>query len=243
MGLGDEILVTGQARQLQERDPRPVYVVGKDAVPRWHWLWDGNPRFTKNKCGAQILVNGPGARPYVDYSEATPERWAYTDWRVTPGELYVPRIRKGDYVIIEPNIKRRASPNKDWGWDRWQELVRLMPDVRFMQLGPQGTRALDGVTFMRADNFQDALTLLSGARACVLHEGALHHTAAAFGIPAVVLFGGMLPLNTAYSAHVNLVVDAPEALGWRIPHPACAAAWDKIEPALVAEKLQGILYG
>ena len=81
----DEIMVTGQARQLQETDPRPVYVVGKDVGPRWHWLWDGNPRFTKNKHGAQLLKNGPGARPYIDYQRSTPERWAYTDWQARRG--------------------------------------------------------------------------------------------------------------------------------------------------------------
>ena len=45
-----------------------------------------------------------------------------------------------------------------------------------------------------------------------------------------VLFGGMTsPRNTGYdSAMSTLAVDDPEALGWRIPHPACTAAWEKI---------------
>ena len=59
--------------------------------------------------------------------------------------------------------------------------------------------------------------MLSGARAAVLHEGGLHHAAAALGMPAVVLFGGMIsPRNTGYDVHVNLAIDDPEALGWRI---------------------------
>src|SRR4029434_1689316 len=156
MGLGDEVMVTGQARQLQEKDPRPVYVVGKDAGPRWHWLWDGNPRLTQNKHGAQILKNGPGARSYVDYDKSTPERWAYTDWRATPGELYLPRLEPGDYVLIEPHIKQRASPNKRWQWDHWQALVKLCPDVRWVQMGPEGTQLLDGVEFKRTDTFREA---------------------------------------------------------------------------------------
>ena len=242
MGLGDEILVTGQARQLQERDPHPVYVVGKDAGPRWHWLWDGNPRLTKNKHGAQILMNGPGARPYVDYAKSTPERWAYTNWRTVPGELYLPRLEPSDYVLIEPHVKKRASPNKQWG--RWQALVDLMPEVRWLQVGPSGTEVLRGAVFIETTDFRQACIQLSGVRAAVLPEGGLHHAAAALGIPSIVLFGSMTsPRNTGYDAHVNLAIDDPEGLGWRISHPACAAAWDKIVPEYVAERLKGILNG
>ncbi len=45
MGYGDEIMVTGAARRLQDAgDPRPVAVLDRHARPRRHPLWAGNPR-------------------------------------------------------------------------------------------------------------------------------------------------------------------------------------------------------
>ena len=61
----------------------------------------------------------------------------------------------------------------------------------WLQLGPEGTKVLEGVRFRQTDNFKERLLSLSGARAGVFHEGALHH-AAAWGLPAVVIFGAML---------------------------------------------------
>ena len=111
----------------KRHDPRPVYVVGKDAGRRWHPLWDRNPRFTKNKHGAQLLKNGPGARPYVDYAKSTMERWFYTRWQVPPGELFRLGLSQVATCLIEPNLKKRASPNKQWdgAGKRWS----LRPDA------------------------------------------------------------------------------------------------------------------
>ena len=49
------------------------------------------------------------------------------------------------------------------------------------------------------------------------------------------------PRNTGYDLHINLAVDDPEALGWRIPHLACERAWAQITPRLVADHLETLL--
>ncbi len=250
MGWGDEIMVTGEARRLRKRDPRPVAVRGKRAGVRWHPIWDGNPRLaTPDDVAAgrdvQWLDNGPGLRPYVDYPRCTPERWAYTDWRCTPGEVFVPRLTRQDYVVIEPLIKAKASPNKRWGWERWQALVRLLPELDWVQLGPLGTRLLAGVRHVVTTDFVAACTALSGASAAVLPEGGLHHAAAALGVPAVTIFGGMTsPANTGYDGHINLFVDDGRSpCGMRVECGHCAAAMASITPELVAEHLEELLHG
>ena len=71
MGWGDEIMATGQARVMQESDPRKVAVADAAGRVRWHPAWQGNPRIaTPREAGhgdVQRLTNGPGCRPYVDY--------------------------------------------------------------------------------------------------------------------------------------------------------------------------------
>jgi len=228
VGYGDEIMVTGEARRRQEAgDPR---IATPEAVAR------GLP--------VQTIVNGPGCRPYIDYGRTTATRWAYRDWRATPGELYdIERRKPRDYVIVEPHIKAKASPNKDWGWARWQALVGRL-DLDWVQLGPPSTRLLDGVRHIETATFLAACRALTGARAAVLPEGGLHHAAAALGVPAVVIFGAMTsPANTGYDLHVNLYEPAGGAspCGMRVPCGHCARAMAGIEPETVASHLEQLL--
>ena len=148
------------------------------------------------------------------------------------------------WMPLEPRIKAGASPNKDWGWARWQALVRLRRDVDWVQLGPPGTRLLDGARLVATADFRTACALLSGARAAVLPEGGLHHAAAALRVPAVVIFGGMTsPANTGYETHVNLfeTMGGASPCGQRLPCDHCARAMAAITPEAVADHLERIL--
>lgn len=270
MGWGDEIMATGEARRLQRGDPRPVAVRGRDGRQRWHPVWAGNPRMaTPEQVGAgrdvQWIDNGPGCRPYIDHARMrrdfefaypgqpyAPKRldvalpWRFTGWRATPGELpAVKRPKHGAYIVVEPNTKASASPNKDWDWQRWQALVlsARWTDAPWVQVGPPGTRVLDGVVHMPTAAFMDACQVLAGARAAVLPDGGLHHAAAALGIPAVVIFGGFTsPANLGYDAHVNLFAGG-DPCGMRVRCAHCERAMASIRPEAVARNLEGILNG
>ncbi len=264
-------MAAGEARRLQEAgDPRPVAVRGRDGRPRWHPVWDGNPRIAKPEQVArgldvQSIANGPGCRPYVDYQRMRDEfaaafpgqrfttklcdprlPWRYTAWRATPGELFhLPHRAPGGYVIIEPHIKARASPNKDWGWERWQALVRLRRDLDWVQLGAGGMRIVDGARYVATTDFRAACAVLAGARAAVLPEGGLHHAAAALNVPAVVIFGAMTdPANTGYASHVNFFdpLGGGGPCGQRVACDHCARAMAAIDPASVAERLERLLH-
>jgi hypothetical protein len=268
LGYGDEIMVAGEARRLwRPSDPRPVAVLDRHGRPRWHPLWDGNPRIARPGAVARglavrTMTNGPGCRPYVDYARMRAEfgalfparpfttkvcdprlPWRYTAWRASPGELpSVPRRAPGRYVVIEPHVKAGASPNKDWGWACWQALVRRRRDLDWLQLGAGGARVLEGVRHIETAGFRAACGLLAGARAAVLPEGGLHHAAAALKVPAVVIFGAMTsPANTGYPGHVNLFEPAGGPCGQRVPCDHCARAMAAIDPAAVADHLERIL--
>jgi hypothetical protein len=257
MGWGDEIMVTAQARRLQERDPRKVAVIGADHRQRWSAIWEGNPRIVRpgelrSLAGVQLLRNGPGARPYLDYARFNNrDRSAalvFTQFRAEPGEIYLSaaeaelgRQARGA-VILEPSIKLGASPNKAWGWARWQRLAELLRDLRLVQIGPAGTRSLLGVELIETRDFRQACGVLSGAALLIAPEGGLHHAAAALGIPAVVIFGGFIsPATTGYEGHVNLF-SADQACGMRAPCAHCAEAMGRIVPEEVAAIARGELH-
>jgi ADP-heptose:LPS heptosyltransferase len=262
MGWGDEIMVTAQARRLQERDPRRVVVRSRKGLARWHPIWDGNPRLVPpgefegrvpaETDAIQVLDNFPGRRPYLAYgkfnnrdrSQALVFR---SDFRVEPGEIYLTEDEKKlaelarDRIVLEPNIKPGASPNKDWGFERWEALKRELWGERLIQIGAPGVRTLEGVRFIPTRDVREAAAVLAGAELLIAPEGGLHHAAAALGVPAVVIFGGFIsPATTGYESHRNLFTGG-HACGMRIPCSHCRRAMAEIRPLEVAAAARELL--
>ena len=249
MGMGDEIMATALARMARARDPRRVRIVGRGGEARWHEVWLHNPNLAQphERGNFQQLVCGAGARPYVDTYDKT--RWHFREWAREPGELYftkneIEAARKyAGCIIIDPHIKRKASPNKRWPWLKWSRLVALAAQdgVMLSQLKYDAQPLLHGAHAIRTKDLRQSLAVLSMARAAVLHEGGLHHAAAALGVPAVVIFGGFVaPRFTGYDSHINLFTGG-EACGSRLPCDHCRDAMNRIEPQHVLRHLYKLL--
>ena len=273
IGQGDEILVAGEARLRQEADRkhRPVLVVGKNGAPRWSPLWRNNPRILDptilhRGMGHQILKNGPHCRPYVDYPRMRADfaaafhsrafstklrdrrlPWRFTDHKCTRGDLpFVKPTAPQGYVIIEPHTKSKASPNREWGWAKWQAVVDALPSVDWIQINPHGSRLLDGVRHLSADKFTDACRHMAGAKAYVGPEGGLYHAAAALHVPAVAIFGGFVsPANQGYDdeRYINLYepMGGASPCGQRVKCEHCTEALAKITPELVVHHVHDLM--
>ena len=221
---------------------------------KWDDIWKNNPRIaTVTERGDFQLLYAKSLesnmRPY--HISKTVERWTYNlDFRPDVGEIYLTDAEKdfgaryAGRVIVEPNIKAGASPNKQWGWAKWAQLASLMrgAGIRVTQLGPVGTTMLPGADLVVTSNFRLACAVLARAKACVLHEGGTHHAAAALGIPGVVIFGGYIAVETTgYSMHRNLGVHVGEACGMRTPCRHCADLMDSISPEAVLNELSDVM--
>lgn len=253
-------MCTAHARRLYEAARKPVRIIDRHGRDRWHEVWENSPIIARPGAGGDTvpMLNGGGARPYV---QVAPERFVFRAGMLPgPGEVWFSaaeqhrieerRQRWPRFVVIEPNTKAAASPNKDWGWGRYETLKALLPNVAFFQLGPSGTRLLPGVTHIETPTFRAALAALSLASAYVGAEGGLHHGAAALGVPAVVIFGGFIaPSVTGYvrpngAAHVNLYTESqeyPHGCGWRRACDHCRGAMAAITPERVADELRSLL--
>lgn len=251
MGWGDELIITGIAKRLQEKSPLPVVVFDRHARIRSHALWTRNPRIVykwDRVSPVHRIENGPGLRGYIAAKMET--RWTWRNYKCYPGEIYFDDEESlladtfpQNAIVIEPSLKDKASPNKDWGRARWTELVRLLAsrNIECVQLGQEGTQRIDGATLFITPTFRHACAALSRARAAVLPEGGLHHAAAAVGVRSVVIYGGFIsPAQTGYDMHANLFTGG-EPCGFRIPCAHCAQAMAAITPAQVMWKLLGIL--
>lgn len=251
MGIGDELIVTGQARVMQQTDPRKVRIVYEK--PRWFDVWFNNPRIAvpgEEGDFQELRPRENYLRPYM--AAKTPQKWTWKEWRPPPGEIYLTqrereygRLHAGRFVF-EPSIKVGASPNKQWGWEKWVELAEMAraEGITVTQLGPSGIRLLPGAEHCETKTFREAAAVLETATAVVTHEGAMHHACAALGTKAIVLYGGFIsPAVTGYDEQVNLFTGDGLGCGMRIPCACCRQAMDEIQPQMVFENLMQITEG
>lgn len=255
MGFGDEIMTTAAARELKQKHPHAHIIVGDGKREFWSVIFENNPhisRFANTSPQDQIiwLKDYPGNRPY--HLKTTLKRVFYNmNFRARPGNIYFSeaellyaRQQTRDlppFIVIEPHIKGLASArNKDWGWDKWQQLVnRVGSQYLIVQMGPPGTKALIGTRFVETNSFRCACAVLAQAKACVLPEGGLHHAAAALNIPGVVIFGGYThPQTTGYAIHTNLFIEKGSPCGKNTPCRHCRQCMDAIKVEQVAIALQ-----
>ena len=287
--MGDEVLVTGEARYLQQKhgSERKVLVVDQSGAPRWHVLWEGNPRIFRpkqigyvrgSKGGRAVykrpddpvieLRNAAGFRPYVDWDRmrrefvalcpsqpftTKPDKllhllgpegiknvpWRFTGYPARRGELFLKRRERHGHAIIEP-FNKPVSPNRDWGWQRYQAVVDATPSVSWMQINPEGSRLLRKVRHEPAATFAVACEILSGASLYLGPEGGLYHAAAALGIPAVAIFGGYIPLSQGYDDMTNFYedMDGDSPCGQRVPCAHCQKAMELITVERVVEAVE-----
>lgn len=252
MGLGDELMVTGRARAMQLQDPRKVRVMDHRHGQRWSDVWENNPRIVEGEVEPgddyQVLIDCPGNRPYI--REKHPDRWFWREHKPEPGELYFSIHEKlfaekfDPGVIIEPNVKIKASPNKQWGTKRWLEFVERCNRLG-IKLSMFGKTEMPGVNLINTLTFRQACAVMAQAKAYVGHEGGLHHGAAAVGVPAIVIFGGFIsPEVTGYETHSNFFSadeEHPLGCGMRTPCLHCKAAMKSIEAEHVVNELERIL--
>lgn len=247
MGYGDELMVSGHVRAMQLKDPRKVRLeYGK---PLWNEVFDHNPRIALSG-DLDVQVYRPrvnGLRPYC--TGKFTDKWVWCDYAPLAGEIYFQRgeVAFAEHfapdVVIEPNLKSKASPNKDWGRERWARLIQMMraAGMRPVQLGPVGTQVIPGAEWIETPSFRLAAAILKRARGAVLSEGGMHHAAAAVGLRSVVIFGGYIsPRQTGYEMHTNIFTGG-KPCGMRIPCKHCKKAMEQITPEMVIGELQALL--
>jgi ADP-heptose:LPS heptosyltransferase len=252
VGWGDELMAAGQARREQARlgTSDKVLICDRLGAIREHAAWANNPRIATRSDRVSgkwpRVTNGPGARPYI--AEKHDSHWVWREWDCPDPEIYLTADERkfgerfSPDVVIEPNLKAKASPNKDWGRARWQELADLLQAAgrAVYQLGPAGTQVLRGAFLIETPTLRHACAVLARAQAAILPEGGLHHSAAALGVPAVVIFGGFIsPRQTGHAGQVSLFTGG-KPCGARSACAHCADAMAAITPSEVFSLAAGL---
>jgi ADP-heptose:LPS heptosyltransferase/tetratricopeptide (TPR) repeat protein len=251
-------MATSQSKGHLERFGRKV-AFGNGRYVEWSEVFTGNPNIAHPIEVAQgtpvdWIHNYGGCRPYVNYAISSHKRQYYTNWKVSPGELYLSEEEKesarravrgvslDEYVVVGPHTKNDSGGNKNWYIDRWEQVIAAI-ELPVVQLGLPGQKILRGATYIPTSSFRAACAIISGSAALLGTEGALHHAAGALSIPAVVLFGGFIhPHTTGYDFHRN-IVKGDEPCGRRTFCAHCRAAMSAIAAQEVLAELEGLLPG
>lgn len=252
VGVGDWLLATGEAKKHFAATGRRVAFIDWKGRHHWHEVFENNPKIVhpgesptgQIKDGVwYVMRQGGGERPYIE--KKLSRLWVWRRYEPIPGEIFLTDAERkwgeqfAGLILIDPYGKRIGHRNKQWGELMWALLVRELArqGVEVAHMGAEGTRQFPGTRFVKTPTFRHAAAIMAVARACVAQEGGLHHLAACFRTPAVVLWSHFIsPAQTGYDFQTN-IRHAGAPCGMRVDCHECRRSLDAIMPSEVAAAL------
>lgn len=193
IGIGDWILASGEAKEVNiATGKKVIFGNGKKRFYDKN-IFKDNPRIAGKDEDGVWIPDYPGSRPYIRTEKNG--RMIFDDaYRPKVGELF--GIRKSEKlsgkILVETRTKKEFVHTVNKAYPYWDALISTgLPIVKVQQV--------------ETARFRDALSLLAGASLFVGTDGALHHAAAALGVPAVVIWTGYSsPRHLGYETQVNI---------------------------------------
>lgn len=124
---------------------------------------------------------------------------------LTDKELDAAAIRLAPYPnpILMQGVSG-CSGNKNWDLVHWQQLVAMMPEYTFIQMGGKGETLVAGAVDFTGLTLRESFALMKHARSFVGVDSCFAHASNAFGLAGVVLFGPSTPVVWGHQNNINL---------------------------------------
>lgn len=129
------------------------------------------------------------------------------------------RILPERFCIIQPIGKTTYTPNKEWGFENFQNIINSFHDFPWLQTGMSNELLLDHVIDFRGktESLRELAYIVFKAEFVLCLEGLLNHLAASVGTRSFCLFSGFHPVEIAnYATTIPIVLD---------PQPDCSPCW------------------
>ena len=134
------------------------------------------------------------------------------------------------YICIEPHAKIEFTPNKEWFWENWIELINKLNEyfeengneIHIVQIGVSTEKVLKNVLDLTGTtSFREAAYILQHSLMFIGYMGGLVHLNKSVGKKSVVLVSAFEPLELAtYPDDINLYTDIDcKNCGLKIPCP------------------------
>ncbi|MDR3347916.1 MAG: glycosyltransferase family 9 protein [Helicobacteraceae bacterium] len=147
------------------------------------------------------------------------------------------------FIAVNPNSRYQEDMDmRAWGFERYQEVARLMSDIAFVQLGSKNDPLLANAIDFRGCDERRSAAIIKLSKAGLFHDCDTMHLARAVNRPSVVIWGSTSPLNYGYTLNDNVTpppeIDCHPCFGKKFScdrHKACLAA---ITPQTIAMRLR-----
>ena len=153
------------------------------------------------------------------------------DMRISPGDkiyfskdeikIYEKKFEflPKNFAIIQPIGKITYTPNKEWGFDKFQNVVEKTKEINWVQSGLKDDLLLKDVLDLRGEtkSLRELAFLISKADFVLCLEGLLNHLAAAVNTKSFVVFSGFHPVEIAkYDTSIAIA---------KVPQVECSPCW------------------
>jgi len=125
-----------------------------------------------------------------------------------------------NFAIIQPVGKLNYTPNKEWGFEKYQDVIdRTKNKINWIQVGLTNETLLKNVKDFRGNTLtlRELAFVISRANFVLSNEGLLNHLSAAVGVKSFVVFSGFSHVELAnYDTTIPIV---------NIPQVECSPCW------------------
>jgi len=122
------------------------------------------------------------------------------------------------YSVIQPNSKTSYTPNKQWGFQKYQKIITQLKNFKWIQLGVTGDLLLNDVeNYIGKTSLRELAFIIKNAEFIVSNEGLLNHIASAVKTKSYVVFSGFHNIDIANYNETISIVNTPQV--------NCAPCW------------------
>lgn len=124
------------------------------------------------------------------------------------------------FAIIQPIGKTTYTPNKEWGFEKYQTIIHNTKDkILWVQIGLDNDLLLKGVVDFRGKTktLRELSYIIKNADFVLSNEGLLNHMAASVDTKSFVVFSGFHPIEIAKYETTTAIANTPQI--------DCAPCW------------------
>jgi len=110
------------------------------------------------------------------------------------------------FSLINPVGKSSYTPNKNWGFENFQHVVKSSNNINWIQVGLLEDKALSGVMdFYNKITLRELFYLTSQAKFILAEEGLLNHISSAFTTKSYVVHSGFSQVSLSHYKNTVLI--------------------------------------
>jgi ADP-heptose:LPS heptosyltransferase len=213
--IGDNLLMTGLIPNLKKRNPKKKIIVEtkhKDLFINNHdiyWVTSQHFKTTSKFIRPRYKLTPDFTKSiYLQLMEAVGFQFAsYPKLYLQDKEITEIKSEFDyDYIAIAPFGKQKYSRNrKEWGFDRFQQVVDAFPNLQFIQIGMANDQLLKNVVDARGRRIRESALIIYNSLFFLGLEGGLMHLSKAVGKRSVIIYGGLVAReSSAYIENINI---------------------------------------